>query len=271
MSQAALNKGGKQINPRTILLDRGFDCLAPVSFWQSARKDRDINQEQFLQIEQRFPCRKCRVCLERKRKGLTRKLNDFCSVNEELQFVTLTEDPRINLVDWPKEVQRYIKRVRHYAGAFMYAWTLEYQARGALHAHILMYCEKEQLRQWMIKGHYELTGYFPRTRVRKDDPTLNGHSVTYYERWPWGFSHVERLEINTEHAGYLMKYITKDPEAKVRSSHGLRVFRKAQPPLSRTCEERNTDPPPRLGEDRDQGNEGASAHRATQDEQGDQR
>ncbi len=194
------------IDGRHSIVRRHGNCENPVELvsWGSREYDLPGPNDLITQVTT-VRCRKCKGCRRYRTAQVVAACEDMANRASRTKFVTLTVDDR-----WKQksedffvlEMQRYIKRVRALGPKFMYAWVVEYQQRGAPHAHILIFELDNPVSNSMLKGRY-----------------LKG-TGRWKPRWPWGFMDVKVAENATNASWYLIKYLLKDPATRFRRSIG---------------------------------------------------
>lgn len=194
------------IDGRHTRVERHGNCDTPIELISWGSREIDLPGNDLYEQVTTVRCRKCAGCRRYRVAQVVNVCGEMASLASRTKFVTLTVDDR-----WYEksedffvaEMQRYIKRVRAVAHPFVYAWVVEYQQRGAPHAHIIMFeGQNGPVLNKHIKGRY----------LKK-----NG---CWKPRWSWGHLHT-KIAKNTSHAAwYLIKYLRKDPATRFRRSVG---------------------------------------------------
>jgi len=191
---------------RTIVSSWHGNCEHPheVVLWGS--KDKDVPGHDLHERVTTVRCRKCDGCRRYRVAQIVSVCGEMARLASRTKFVTLTVDQRWNEKSedfFVAEMQRYIKRVRAVSNPFLYAWVVEYQQRGAPHAHILIFeGNAGPVTNSHIKGKY-----------------LKG-SGCWKARWTWGFLDTKIVDNTSSAAWYLIKYLRKDPRSRFRRSVG---------------------------------------------------
>lgn len=221
----ALAAGGRRVSATTIEWDVSNGCSDPQLLEFDARP-RAPDGEKYviigkgtthtLRVEMWVACRKCEVCLRRRRRLWTTRAAAEITQAKRTWFVTLTLRPGqrytaeceaakrdISIGAQPEdaqekarfaviveEIQRFLKRIRKNSKAKLrYILVQELHKSGEPHYHMLI---------------HEVEGTLTKAVLQA--------------AWRWGFSQAKLADPRT--AIYVCKYLTKSSGSRVRASLG---------------------------------------------------
>lgn len=191
------------IDGRHSRRERHGNCDTPIELVSWGSREADLPGHDLYEQVTTVRCRKCEGCRRYRVAKVVNVCGKLADQASRTKFVTLTVDDRWNEKSdafFVAEMQRYLKRVRAVAPPFKYAWVKERQRRGAPHAHIMIFEGQDPVLNYHLRGRH-----------------LKGNGL-WKPRWTWGFMHIEIADTASNAAWYLIKYLGKDPGARIRRS-----------------------------------------------------